>query len=94
MLTHIWEQAGPVPFSGSAFKHSSMSVNVHIEFRSFGCIFIHHHGVNDVGESRNLKRTYFLEVSQEAGVLMELWIEIRSSENDDHFVAFSGDGFG
>lgn len=93
MLTHIWEH-GPNPFFGSAFKHSSTSVNVPIEFRSFGCIFIHHHAVNDVGESRNLKRTYFLEVSQEAGVLMELWIEISSLENDDHFVAFGGDGFG
>lgn len=94
MLTHIWEQTEPEPFFGSAFEHSSTSVNVSIEFRSFGCIFIQHHSVNDVGESRNLKRTYFLEVDQEAGVLMELWIEIRSLENDGHLFAFGGDGFG
>lgn len=51
-------------------------------------------GISGVGESRNQKRTYFPVVGGEAGVPMRLWIEITSSENKCHFVAFGDDWFG
>lgn len=46
------------------------------------------------GKSKSQRRTYFHVAGQEASVLMGLWVEITSLENERHFAASGNDWFG